>query len=146
LKVAGLEFTPDLVHDNRVLLRGQKLTTIPTEREQGYETARSVFATDGQSVTSRPDGILITHDLMAAGAMKALEKLNIVVGRDIQIATLANAGSPILTDYEDQLIRLEFEAQEVASQLFVMLETLMRGETLVHPLVKVAPHLRDAGN
>jgi DNA-binding LacI/PurR family transcriptional regulator len=146
LKEAGLEFAPDLVHDNRVLLRGQKLTTIPTEREQGYETARSIFATDGQAVTSRPDGILITHDLMTAGAMKALEKLNIVVGRDIQVATLANAGSPILADYEDQLIRLEFEAQEVASQLFVMLETLMRGETLVQPLVKVAPHLRDAGN
>jgi DNA-binding LacI/PurR family transcriptional regulator len=146
LKGAGLEFASDLVRDNRVLLRGQKVTAIPSEREQGYETARSVFAADGQSVTARPDGILITHDLMAAGAMKALEKLDIVVGRDIQIATLANAGSPILSDYEDQLIRLEFDAQEVASQLFAMLEALMRGETVVEPSVKVAPHLQVPEN
>ena len=82
---------------------------------------------------------------MTLDVMKALENLGLEVGRDIQIATLANAGSPILTDYEDRLIRLELDAQEVTAELFAMLETLMRGGTIAQPSVKVAPHLRDAG-
>lgn len=142
LEEAGLEFEPGLVHDHRSLLNDERLTAFPSEREQGYETAHAVFAAG----ETRPDGILIVNDLMTFGAMKALEKLGLEVGRDVQIATLTNAGSPVLTDYEDRLIRLEFDAQEVTAELFAMLETLMRGETIVQPLVKIAPHLRDAGN
>ena len=142
----GLEFEPELVRDHRYLFTNEKVTTVPSEREQGYETACAVFAAGENRGETRPDGILIVNDLMTLGVMKALENLGLEVGRDIQIATLANAGSPILTDYEDRLIRLEFDAQEVTAELFAMLETLMRGETIAQPSVKVAPHLRDAGN
>ena len=146
LKEIGLEFEADMVRDNRFLLSGQKVTAIPSEREQGYEMARMVFAADSKLESSRPDGILITHDLMTAGALKALDKMGVQVGRDVTIATLSNAGSSVLADYEDRVIRLEFEAQEVASQLFAMLETLMCGGTVAQPSVKVAPHLRFSGN
>lgn len=139
---AGLEFKPELLHDHRQRLRDEKVSAIPSEREQGYETARAAFG-EGEPIA---DGILIPNDLMAAGALKALQKLGVKVGRDVHIATLTNANSPVLSDYEEQLIRLEFDAQDVTSQLFSMLETLMRGEPVVESHVKIAPHVRAAAD
>ena len=142
MKEAELAIESELVRDNRYLLRDQKESSIASEREQGYEAAQKLFGAERQPNELLPDGILFTNDLMAAGAANALEKLGMKVGRDVHIATLANAGSPVLADYEDRVIRLEFDTQEVASHLFAMLETLMRGETIAEPSVKVAPHLR----
>ena len=34
----GLEFEPELVRDHRYLFTNEKVTTVPSEREQGYET------------------------------------------------------------------------------------------------------------
>ena len=76
-----------------------------------------------------PDGLVCTDDMLAQGALMALERYGLRVGRDIQLATQANQGSPALLAWEDRVTRLEFDPAEIVATLFEALEALMRGET-----------------
>jgi DNA-binding LacI/PurR family transcriptional regulator len=105
---------------------------------QGYHTAREVFAGEGP----RPEGIVIADDIMTQGALLAMAQLGVQPGRDVQIATHANKGTPIMLGDSDDLILLEFDPAELVSRLFRMLETLMGGgipatTTVSHPDVEI---------
>ena len=99
---------------------------LPTQsrQEQGFQLAQATF--DGAEPP--PDGILCHDDTMTFGALAHLRKQGIEVGRDVKIATHANAGSTILMGYEDQLTRLEYDPAELVEIMFRLLENWMRGE------------------
>ena len=108
-------------------------------QEQGYRTARRVF---GDPSAEKPDGILITDDMMALGALVGLQKQGVRVGADVQIASHANRGSPVLLGQDDVLTRIEIDPARVAHAMFATLETLMDGGTPAEPIVWIAPTLR----
>lgn len=129
LAAHGLPYLPSLVPDAAPGL----------PQEQGYHTARRVF---GDPPMLKPDGLLITDDMMTLGALVGLQKTGVRVGTDVQIASHANRGSPVLLGQGDVLTRIEVDPAHVVQAMFAMLETLMDGKTPAEPIVWIAPTLR----
>jgi DNA-binding LacI/PurR family transcriptional regulator len=119
----GLEPDPALIKNSEHLLATQRVA--PRDK-QGYQTAFEVFDTGEEW----PDGVLITEDIMAHGALLALAKLGIRPGRDMLIASHSNRGTSVLLGSEEDIIRLEFDPAEIVQNLFEMLEILMSGGNL----------------
>jgi len=137
-----LPFQPGLVRQSAALReemagKGEKWDF--QDREQGYQMAMEAFSPETEL---RPDGILVTSDNMTQGILPALARLKLEVGRDLQLATHANAGSTTLLGHEQELIRLEFSPKEIVETVFGMLEELMAGRTPISQKVLVQPRLR----
>jgi DNA-binding LacI/PurR family transcriptional regulator len=133
----GLAFDPGLVRENRHLIAGAR--TSVTLQEQGYRTALEVFGGGG---TDKPDGIVSTDDMMAHGALVALQKLGVCVGEHVKIATHANRGSPVLLGWEDDLTVIEVDPAEIVQTMFEMLEMLMDGKTPPERRVSIKPRVK----
>ncbi len=138
MREEGLEFEPHCVEYNLNLVRGPGHITRLSKQEQGYETAQRVFCPSGE----KPDGIVVTDDLMTHGALSALQNMGIQAGRDVQIASHANKGSVVLLGQSERLVLLEFDPSEVVEALFGQLETLMDGHSLERPEIFVQPTVR----
>jgi DNA-binding transcriptional regulator YhcF (GntR family) len=135
IEAAGGTFDPRLIEANLDLVRDGKINTLSVQ-EQGYRTANSVFQGRGP----RPDGILIADDMMASGALVALRNLGIEPGRDVQIVSHANAGSPVLIGYEKLIDRLVFEPREIAQKLFWLLDGFLEGRQVCPNICRIKPH------
>ena len=121
LAACNLEFDPSLFrHSNHLIPQAGGKTTV-TQQEQGFQTAISAF--DGTH--TNPDGIVILDDMMTRGALVAFGQRRIELGRDVQVATHAIAGSDVLLGYENKLLRLEFDPQEITVLLFKCLDDLL---------------------
>lgn len=99
-----------------------------TPEERGYRVVSEWLAAAAQPTVT---GLLSTDDILTRGAIVALERAGRRVGRDIQIATLANRGSPALLGHEDRLIRLETDPAAVAAAMVTMLDELLAGSKSV---------------
>ena len=108
-------------------------------QEQGYLLAREVF--EGP-VSARPDGLVISNDMMTDGALVAFEELGIHVGHDIKVVTHANAGSPILFGRTKNMTVIEYDPALLAQAMFSMLDTLMAGQQPVESSIWIRPRLR----
>jgi DNA-binding LacI/PurR family transcriptional regulator len=136
----GLTFDAGLVKENAHLLRPHPQGFIQTEeshQQQGYRTAMEAFGDGGP----HPDGVFISDDMMADGALAALSKLGLQPGRDVQIATHSNVGSVMLFRYEDDLIFIEYDPAEIVQAMFAMLDELMAGGT-PEPVCALSPRVR----
>jgi DNA-binding LacI/PurR family transcriptional regulator len=100
--------------------------TTPTLVEAGWLTAQNCFGPDADPA-GRPDGIVSTDDMLTQGALMALDRLGVAVGRDVRVTTHANLGSPTLLGWQDRLTRIEYDPGEVVSALFDVLAALLRG-------------------
>jgi len=134
----GLTVSPELICDNASLLENTAGMTTVSRHEQGYRTAQQAFLTEG---LPRPDGVVITSDVVARGALVALQKLGITPGSDLKIATHTNVGSSVLIGFEEGLTLIEYDPQDVVSGMFDLLETLMRGDTPHYNVAHVEPRL-----
>lgn len=74
-----------------------------------------------------PDGLLIYDDTITRAALSALEPRGIKVGHDLQIATSANRGSPVLAPFESVLTLLEQDPEALARAALAMLDVFMAG-------------------
>jgi DNA-binding LacI/PurR family transcriptional regulator len=108
-------------------------------QEQGYLLAREVF--EGP-ISARPDGLVISNDMMTDGALVAFDELGICIGRDIQVVTHANAGSPILFGRTKHMTVIEYDPALLAQAMFSMLDTLMAGQQPEEQNVRIRPRLR----
>jgi len=93
--------------------------------ETGWEYALHKFGEEGVG-GERPDGILIGDDLVTLGALMAFLQRDIVAGRDVQIATYANQGSPVLLGWQQAIYRVEYDLSELVAMLYETLEALMK--------------------
>jgi DNA-binding LacI/PurR family transcriptional regulator len=109
-------------------------------QEQGYLLAREVF--EGP-VSARPDGLVISNDMMTDGALVAFEDLGIRVGSDIKIVTHANVGSPILFGRTKNMTVIEYDPALLAQAMFSMLDTLMAGRKPAEPSIWIRPRMRQ---
>ena len=107
-------------------------------QEQGYALARRVL-----EQPTRPDGISIGDDLMTAGALTAFAEAGVVPGRDLEVATLSLAGSPMLWGRERGLILVEFDQAEFVDAIFEILGDLMNGVAPSTAPRLIAPKVRS---
>lgn len=133
-----LPYDPRLVRDNVHLLeaRGQ---LFETHQEQGYRTAYEVF---GRQDSPQADGIVITDDMMAHGALVALQNLGVRLGEDLRVATHANRGSDVLIGRADDITLIQVDPTEVVQAMFDTLETLMSGQVPPRQRILVRPKVR----
>ncbi len=108
-------------------------------REQGYRAATTVFS---QPRDAWPDGVVINDDMMAQGALTALQRLGVRPGIDVRIASHANAGSSVLLGFEDTLTIVEMNPPLVVATMFEMLDTLMSGRQPKPRCVWIPPRVR----
>lgn len=127
---------PELVRTTRLL----PAQTLLSFQEQGYLLAREVF--EGPA-SMRPDGLIIADDMMTDGALVAFDELGIRIGRDLQVVTHANVGSPILFGRTKQMTVIEYDPEHVAQAMFSALDMLMAGQKPEELDIKVSPRLRQ---
>ncbi len=127
---------PDLIRTPH-LLPSQTMLSL---QEQGYLLAREVFEGPARA---RPDGLVIGNDLMTDGALVAFDELGIHIGRDLQVVTHANVGSPMLFGRTRQMTVIDHDPALIAQAMFSTLDALMAGQQLEKPHVRIAPKLRQ---
>lgn len=132
LAAAGLPLEPGLLQDGAHFADAES-----TNQMQGFEAIQRMW--DGACVP--PDGLIVNDDMTTRGALVALGKRGVEVGRDIQIVTHSNRGSAVLHGYEDDLTRIEFDSAELVSALFDLLETRMNGTAAAQTVVSIQPYL-----
>lgn len=117
-----------------------------TNQEQGFEIARRAFANDNfQHASARPDGVLITDDMAARGALTALAQMNVQIGSDLHVATHANTGSDVLLGFAHQVTRVEYDPQALVTAMFATLNALMRGDEVAPGGVVISPRVFESG-
>jgi DNA-binding LacI/PurR family transcriptional regulator len=118
-----LPVNPDLIY--QIPLEADEFPDppAPTYEEKGFLLGRQLAADPAQL----PDGLLVSDDMVARGVLTGLARAGIHAGRQIQVATHINRGSPALIGFEQDLIRVELDAEEIAGPMIEMLESLMAG-------------------
>jgi DNA-binding LacI/PurR family transcriptional regulator len=125
-------------HDNYLKPQGSEATEY-SNYELACHWASQVFKGPRDSW---PDGLLVSKDIVAQDVIPALLESGIVPNRDLIIASHANAGSPVLRAYEDDLMLIEYNSAEIVQIMFDQLEALLRGEAPVKKMTMVRPGLK----
>ncbi|GCE22162.1 substrate-binding domain-containing protein [Dictyobacter kobayashii] len=130
----------ELIRRPHVELRQESYRLLNNNQERGYKLAREVFRPEN---LDRPDGLLITEDLLTSGALIALQEAGVYPGKDIKIATHSNAGSPLLFGYEKTLTMIEFDPMEIVQTMFSTLDMLIAGQQPPQSLILVPPRIHE---
>jgi DNA-binding LacI/PurR family transcriptional regulator len=111
-----------------------------TREEQGYRAVRSLLE---KVPGERPDGVLVLDDMLTRGVLAGLARLGLQPGRDIRIASQANAGSPALQGSDNSLTLIEFDPDEIIDAMFSMIERWMDGAEPPEQGVLIGPRVRS---
>ncbi|WPJ96703.1 substrate-binding domain-containing protein [Coraliomargarita algicola] len=76
----------------------------------------------------RPDGLLISDDVMCRGVLSYFSRNGIEPGRDITVCSHANTGSFLLSEWEGAILRMELDPKAMAEAIFEMLDDLIAGK------------------
>lgn len=116
----------------------------PTHEEMGRDAMLEIWQRfEDQPASSRPDGLIVTDDLLARGVLAGMHQLGLLPGRDIHIAATTNRGSPVLACYLHQLIQIEFDVSQIASTMLEMLGQLIAGKTPPQQHIKLRPVVQE---
>lgn len=99
---------------------------------------RRAFTELWNARAAKPDGLVCTDDYVASGALRAMREMGVVPGRDVQVASHANLGSPVLAG--EPVVKIEFDPAAVARALVQTVHDLVAGRHEVPGSVLVAPH------
>lgn len=132
-EVGGRRKHPELIWEHR-----------PNDDAPHTEATAKLWETQGrQAVESlfvgktRPDGLVVTDDMMCRGVLAGLEKLGLKPGRDVQIATHYTHESDSLRGRRSALTRLEIDPADIVEALFKSLELQMiDGKSVAAVLIK----------
>jgi DNA-binding LacI/PurR family transcriptional regulator len=111
-----------------------------THQEQGYYLAERIF---GSEYGVRPDGIVISDDLMAQGVLTALRNMGVGIPGDVKVASHCNVGSMALLGYDQVVTRIEFNPEELAESMFTLLDLMLSGEHSALKNIIVVPKIRQ---
>lgn len=123
-------------HDELLFIFADKDCIGKSHQEQGFGLACQIFS---KPRAEWPDGIVISDDLMTHGALLAMDKLGVRVGKDVQIATHSNRNSTVFMGREHLLTRLEYDPAEIVQTMFGILETAMDGGEPQQALTFIRP-------
>ncbi len=107
-----------------------------THKEMGADFAELLLRNSNYSAKNAenfPDGLLITDDILADGAMRMLAEQNVLLGSRLKICSHANTGSSLLAPWAHQISTVEFNPHDMAEGAFLMLEALMNGNPCKSP-------------
>lgn len=135
LKRHGLPHRAEWVWESRVTLEAQR----ETREELGRQAMRELF---GRGRRARPDGVVIADDMLALGALASARQMGLGIGRELNVVTHANKGSPVLNEWAGQVTLLEIDAGELVNAMFDMLERLMQRPGGEEPAALIVPTLR----
>ncbi len=92
-----------------------------------------------------PDGLIITDDILARGALLHLKENGIRPGKDLHIVSHANKGSLALEYWQDQITLAEVDPEQMVEKMFKLLESKISGKKLNKKPYRVPITLRPAG-
>jgi len=127
----GLDFHPEFIledHANRSVNAGGTMNN----EELGFELMTEFLAAQRSSRMRNKrqnlpiDGLLSQDDMFTRGALAALHQASVSLDDGLLIATHANKGSSALKSYEDHLILLEIDPEEVVDAMFELLKPMMK--------------------
>lgn len=118
----GLTIDADLVVQSDLTQRG------------GYEAASALL-----DRTAPPTAIMCFNDLMALGAMRAVQERGLVVGRDVSVSGFDDI--PLAENAHPPLTTLEQPVYDIGKRICAMLVRLIRGESLDPAHSLLAPTL-----
>jgi len=113
--------------------------------QMGLEAAQQLLASSRKGSTalsSLPDGILISDDVMALGALDYLASRGVDIGGRLKVASHSNKASSVLARWETRIFRLQFDPDEMACSLLGRLESLMDGHPSSAPIL-ITPVLNE---
>ncbi len=131
----GLRGEPGLIFQPTLHEEEFPNPTGPTHEEIGFMLGRKLAESPGEL----PEGLLVLDDMMARGALTALARARVGIGRQIQVATHTACGSSALIGYEQRVIRVEEDLRAIAQAMIGMLETLMDGGRPESEVLLVGP-------
>jgi DNA-binding LacI/PurR family transcriptional regulator len=113
----------------------------------GREAAKQILSASnsragGLAQPDLPDGLLITDDGIAVGALDFFASRGVDIGGRLQIASHVNKGSFVLERWENKIFRLQFDPDKMASTLLNALESLMEGHPSSAPIL-IEPVLEE---
>ncbi len=85
------------------------------------------------------DGIFLTNDMMARGALHVFTELGIKIGKDIQVSTQANSHSPVLALAPNGIILIENDPCLIAQTMLDLLNSVMAGKQTQPCGIQVKP-------
>lgn len=139
LEALHLPRTPELVRQPmRLPSRPDDMSSLAAQ-EGGYQLAKESFGPYGGP---RPDGIFIGDEMMTDGMLVAFDELGIVVGRDVQIVTHANVGSPILFGRTRYMTVYEYDSEAVVHAMFTMFDMVRANLRPNDDAILIPPQLR----
>lgn len=103
------------LYNQEVASKDQTLVRRFSLFDYGYRAARRAFGKG--NIEPKPDGLVSLDDLFTHGFIVGGLELGQVPGRDYQIATHVNIGSPVLAAWEPQLVRFEHSNEALARTL-----------------------------
>jgi DNA-binding LacI/PurR family transcriptional regulator len=95
--------------------------------EYGMREAIRLFGPKTHPV-DRPDGVMCIDDTFTQGFLIGLSQSGFRPGAGVEIASYANAGSPALAPWNEDLIRLEISVRAVGRALVAGLEMVVGGQ------------------
>lgn len=137
LTAYGGTFRPEFVKNTGHISSCEPSSPL-TFQEQGYQLALQVFA---DPALPRPDGLVVTDDMMTDGLVAAFQTLGIRVGEDIKIATHANKGSMKIFRHMKGMTVIEFDPEDIVQAMFSMLDQLLNGHNPAQQAVEIMPKL-----
>jgi len=142
LEEKGLIFHPEFVLED-CSDRSLNAGGTATNEELGFELMANFLAQQNGRATLPIDGFLSEDDMFTRGALAALHQASIGLDDNLLIATHANRGSSALKNYDDHLILLEIDPEEVVGAMFALLEPMMKDNVSEPHKIYVQAHLVD---
>ena len=134
LTVYGGQFQPEQV---KIVSPNTFQSSFPiTFQEQGYQLALRFFSHPEQP---KPDGLIITDEMMTDGLLAAFQTLGIRVGEDIKIATHANKGLMKIFRHMKGMTVIEFDPEEIVHAMFSLLDQLLAGQMPAQQTIDIMP-------
>jgi DNA-binding LacI/PurR family transcriptional regulator len=110
----------------------------PTSPGAGYSQFREMWT----GAAGRPDGLLVLDEVLFSDTATAILEMGIRVPEQLMVVTHSNEGSGIL--YPFPAARMEFDMEEVARGIGVLLRRAMSHEPIQEPRIKALFRWIDA--
>ena len=144
LLTSGVDHFPDRAEACRAtceaLGAGLEIASLPYHEDAPLATYELHGSRSVETLFSRPakpDGLLITDDVIGRGALAALLRLGLRAPQDVRVCTHARVGSGFPSVFGMAVARMEVDTARVAAAACQMMERVLSGEPVPEPRVRL---------
>lgn len=125
------------VHDEWVLTPRKTLNSQAAYQQYGYESMHALWRHE-----KKPDGLIVSDDVMLAGVFSAMLELGIRTPGDLKLVGYKNSAIPVFTPLA--VTFAEVSTDEIAKALLDQIQKQLKGEPV--SIQRIAPSLRAIPN